>query len=81
MRRERYNNLALSRRSPKLAKDLYLVVAHYFRDVQEMLETLWISDVHYFRYFVRGNYLSDNTLHSLVVYIVLEITKVFSLFK
>lgn len=81
MRRERYNNVELSRRSSKLAKDLYLVIAHYFRNIQEMFEALWISDAHYFRYFVRCNNLSDNTLHSLIVYVVLEITKVISLFK
>lgn len=76
IRNQMYNTPILSQKQSKQAKHLYMVVADYFGDIQEMLETLRISDVHYFRYFVRGNNLSDNTLHFLIAYIILEITKV-----
>lgn len=51
------------------------IVAHDFRDVQEMLQALRVSDIHYFRDFIRVDYFSHNTFHSFLVNIVLKYIK------
>lgn len=51
------------------------IVAHNFGDVQEVLQALRVSDVHYFRNFVRGDYFSHNTFQSFFVKIVLKYIK------